>query len=133
MEVNYLVVIEEFAKRHYIKSFEKKYKNAWEITLRSIIVEFEHIDRFFLTDKADPITDIDGITIAKTDFKVAGTKESAKSSGNRCIILVDEKLKSVSVLLVYSKTDLPSTNETAEWKKIILKNYPELKKYLTVN
>ena len=133
METNYSVIVEEFAEKHYIKSFHKKYKNAWDVTLRSIIAEFERIDNLLEKERADLITSIDDIKIVKTSFKVAGTKESAKTSGNRCIILVDDKIKTVSVLLVYTKTDLPSVNETVEWKKIILNNYPELKKYLSVN
>lgn len=130
MDVNYSVTIEDFAERHYIKSFQKKYKGAWDITMCAIIAEFERIDMLLNTEKADPITNTGGIKIIKTDFRVTGTKESAKASGNRCIILVDEKLKTVSVLLVYAKTDLPSANETSEWKKLVKNNYPDLKKYI---
>jgi hypothetical protein len=134
MEVNYSVTIEEFAERHYIKSFHKKYKTAWDVTLRSIVAEFERVDVLLSgTDRAELITELEHIKILKTSFRVAKTKESAKTSGNRCIVLVDEKKRAVSVLLVYTKTDLPSTNETAEWKKLVLNNYPETKKYLSVN
>ena len=134
MEVNYSVTIEGFAERHYIKSFQKKYKTAWDETLRSVIDQFERIDNLLSeTDRAELITETDTIKIVKTSFRVARTKESAKTSGNRCIVMVDEKKKTVSVLLVYTKTDLPGTNETAEWKKLILNNYPEFKKYVSVN
>jgi hypothetical protein len=130
MEVNYSVTIEEYALRHYIKNFQKKYKGAWGITLRSVIAELERIDGLLKTDKADLISKEGDAKIVKTDFRVAGTKESAKTSGNRCIILVDEKQKTVKVLLIYSKTDLSGTNETAEWKSLVKKNYPEVKSIL---
>lgn len=133
MGSNYSVTIEPFAERHYIKSFQKKYKGAWEVTKRAIVSEFERVDMLLQTTKADLITETGEIKIVKTDFRVAGTKESAKASGNRCIILVNEEKKLVSVLLVYCKTDLPSTNETAEWKKLVLSYSPELKKYISVS
>lgn len=133
MGSNYSVTIEAFAERHYIKSFQKKYKGAWEVTQRAIVSEFERVDMLLQTTKADLVTEAGEIKIVKADFRVAGTKESAKASGNRCIILVNEEKKLVSVLLVYCKTDLPSTNETAEWKKLVLSGYPELKKYVSVS
>lgn len=133
MEANYSVTIEDFAERHYIKNFQKKYKGAWEVTLRSIVAELERIDMLLETDRAEMITHVGEIKIVKTSFRVAKTKESAKTSGNRCIVIVDEKASRVSVLLVYTKTDLPSTNETAEWKKLVLGNYPEMRKYLSVH
>lgn len=125
MDVNYSVTIEEFAERHYIKSFQKKYKVARETTLCSIVAELARIDMLLKTDKADLITDMDGIAIIKTDFRVFGTKESPKTSGNRCIVAVDEKKKKVSVLLVYTKTDVKGANETIWWKKLVSGTYPE--------
>jgi len=80
-----------------------------------------------LTDKTEIICDINEVKIVKTKFKIANTKKSAKTSGNRCIVAWHENNHSVSVLLVYGKTDLSGTNETAEWKKIIKKNYSEYK------
>lgn len=124
MEVNYSVTIEEFAERHYIKSFQKKYKTLWETTLCSIVAGLARIDMLLQTDKADLITDTDGIKIIKTDFRVFGTKESPKTSGNRCIITVDEKVKKVTVLLVYTKTNVKGTNETTWWKKVVRDAYP---------
>lgn len=132
MEINYSVAIEVFAERHYIKNFQKKYKGAWDITLQSVVAELERVDRLLQTDKADLISKVGDIKIIKTDFRVAGTKESAKTSGNRCIVLVDEKQKTCRLLLVFCKTDLSGVNETAEWKKLILTNYSETKKYLSV-
>jgi hypothetical protein len=86
MEGNYLVKIEPFAERHFIKFFQKKYKTAWDVTLRAIFAEFERIDSLLLTDRAEVISEIDDVRIIKTKFKIAGTQESAKTSGNRCIV-----------------------------------------------
>ncbi|MDD3293039.1 MAG: hypothetical protein PHI45_03395 [Candidatus Pacebacteria bacterium] len=126
MESNYLVQIEGFAERHFIKSFEKKYKGHWDITLRAIIFELERIDNLLLTSKADIIIDKENIRIVKTEFKIAGSKESTKTSGNRCIVAWHKEDKLVSVLLVYGKTDLSSGNkETDEWKRMIRENYSQ--------
>lgn len=123
MQGNYSVTIGEFALRHFIKSFEKKYQRKWDITLRAIIAELERVDALLLTDRAETISDMGEVKVVKTKFKVVGTQESAKTSGNRCIVLVDEGKRSVSVLLVYGKTDLSGKNETAEWKALIKEYY----------
>ena len=126
MESNYLVQIDDFAERLFIKSFEKKYKRQWDITLRAIIFELERIDNLLLTNKANIIINKDDIRIVKTEFKIAGSKESTKTSGNRCIVAWHKEDNLVSILLVYGKTDLSSSNkETNEWKRIIRDNYPK--------
>jgi hypothetical protein len=131
MEGNYLVKIEPFAERHFIKFFQKKYKTAWDVTLRAIFAEFERIDSLLLTDRAEVISEIDDVRIIKTKFKIAGTQESAKTSGNRCIVAVNQSSQSVSVLFVYGKTDLGGGKETMEWKNIIKENYPELRNFFS--
>ena len=125
MQSNYSVQIEKFAERHFIKSFEKKYKNHWNITLRAITAELERIDALIKTSRAETICDTCGIKIIKTEFRVSGTKESARTSGNRCIVAWNQTKQFVSILLVYGKTDIASHNETSEWQKIIKENYPE--------
>jgi len=125
MQSNYSVLIEKFAERHYIKNFEKKYKNYWEVTLLAITAGLERIDILVQTDKAEVICEAGEIRIVKTKFRVAGTKESAKTSGNRCIVAWNEKKKEVVVLLVYTKTDLSGHNETVEWKQLIKNNYKQ--------
>jgi len=123
MQGNYSVQIEDFAGRHFIKSFKKKYKNKWDFTLIAIIAEFARIDNLLNTDRAELICGDEDIKIIKTKFRIAGTKESAKTSGNRCIVAWNKKKQTVSVLLVYTKTDLSGHNETAEWQEIIKNNY----------
>ncbi len=74
MNTNYAVYFEDFTERHFIKSFKKKYKKHWDITLLAITAEFERIDNLLLTDRAEIIIDSTDIKIIKTEFKIAGTK-----------------------------------------------------------
>ncbi len=130
MSSNNSVQIEKFAEKHFVKTFEKKYKHHWEVTLEAIIAGLERIDTLLETDKATTICDVDTIKIIKTEFRVVGTKESAKTSGNRCIVAWHVEKQHVSILLVYGKTDIRSHNETATWQKLVKENYPEYKHLL---
>lgn len=125
MQTNFFVQIEKFAENHYIKSFEKKYKKHWDVTRKAIIAELERVDTLLLTDRAETISVSGDLKLIKTKFRVAGTNESAKTSGNRCIVVCDVAKRAVNVLLVYSKIDLRGHNETAEWREMIRSNYPE--------
>ncbi len=127
---NYEVIFESFTERHYIKTFAKKYKGAWDITQRVIIEEFKQIDLLFLKKTVEVICDCGNIKICKTEFKIAGTKESRHGSGNRCIVAIHKSENKVCVLLVYHKNNLSGGNETVEWKLVIRDNYPEYKKLL---
>ncbi|HEY4483409.1 MAG TPA: hypothetical protein VI953_04525 [Candidatus Paceibacterota bacterium] len=120
----YEVIFEPFTQRHYIKTFAKKYKGAWEITLSYLVDEFRSPDVLFSKSIAETIVDSGRIKICKTEFKIAGTQESRHGSGNRCIVAVHNDTCTVHVLLVYHKNDLGGQNETAEWKKAIRDNYP---------
>ena len=123
--INYTVIFESFTERHFIRSFAKKYKGAWDFTLRIITEEFRQIDLLFLKKTAETIVDSKEVKICKTEFKISGTQESRHGSGNRCIVAVHKGTSKVCVLLVYGKTDLHSHNETEEWKSIIRENYQE--------
>lgn len=127
---NFSVQIEDFAKSHFINSFEKKYKSKWDLTLRAVMAELERIDSLLLTSRAETITDTGSLKIIKTQFRVVDTKESAKTSGNRCIVAWNTEKQVVYILLVYGKTDLRGHNETAEWKSIIKENYNQYSKIL---
>lgn len=127
MPGNNSVQIEKFAEKHFVKKFEKKYKHHWEVTLQAITAEFERIDSLLETDRATTICGVDAVKIIKTDFRVVGTKESAKTSGNRCIVAWYVEKQQVSILLVYGKTDISGHNETAVWKKLVKENYREYK------
>ncbi len=125
MQSNYTVQVEDFAQRHFIKTFEKKYKLHWDITLRAIMAELERIDMLLLSDRAETVCDGGSVKIIKTKFKVVKSKESATTSGNRCIVAWHKDEQFVTILLVYSKTDLSGGKETTEWKNIVKENYPE--------
>lgn len=127
MEPNFSVQIEKFAESHFIKSFKKKYKGNWDITLKSLVEMLERIHALLNTTKAEIISDQGDIKFVKVEFRVFGTNESAKTSGNRCIVAVNYEKFEVRVLLVYSKTDICGHNETAQWQQIIRDNYYEFK------
>ncbi len=127
MQSNYSVQIEKFAESHFIKSFAKKYKNHWETTLIGITTRLERIDALINTSRAETICDLGGIKIIKMEFRVDHTKESARTSGNRCIAAWHVNQRVVRILLVYAKTDLHGKNETDEWKGIIRNNYSEFR------
>ena len=122
---NYVVVFEPFAERHFIKSFAKKYKWAWDFTLKTITEEFEQIDLLFLKNTAEIIVGSKDIKICKTEFKIAGTQESRHGSGNRCVVAIHKNINKVCVLLVYNKNNLGGSNETASWENLVKENYPE--------
>ncbi len=126
MSTSYRVEIESFAENHFIRSFSRKYKKAWDFTLSALIREFQTFDVIMERRIARPISDKNSIiAIYKTEFKIAGTGESRHGSGNRCIVAVHKDTSTVHVLLVYHKNDLSGHNETSEWKKIVRDNYPE--------
>lgn len=85
----------------------------------------EGIDAIMDTNIIKKINSQKDLSFLKMEFRIAGTSYSKKSSGNRCILSLYQKQKEVKILLVYSKTDLPSKGETAEWKKMIRNNYTD--------
>ena len=130
--MKYRVLFLSFTDRHYIRTFAKKYKGAWDKTLKSLVVEFTFADVLFQKSIAETIclsADND-IRICKTEFKILGTEVSRHASGNRCIIAVRKSTAVVHVLLVYSKGDIGESNETARWKAIVKDNYPEYRNLL---
>lgn len=130
MSTNYAVIIEPYAERHYIKSFAKKYRGAWDITWRAVLEELKRLDSLFSTSIAEIIVESGGVALCKTEFRVAGTKESKHASGNRCIIALHRDIGTVRVLLVYHKDDLGKGNETTEWKNVVRENYPAYRNML---
>jgi len=124
----YEVIFELFAERHFIRTFAKKYKSAWNTTFGFLAEEFKFIDILFLRSIAEYITDKNkDIVICKTEFKISGTQESRHGSGNRCIVAIHRNTNEVFVLLVYHKNDLGGGSETGNWIRIIKENYPKYK------
>ena len=122
-QYNYNVTFEDYTKRHYRKNFAKKYKDKWDETENAIISVCEHIDNMLLHSRADLISTVGSYKLIKLDFAVAGTYMSPKASGNRCILFVNEDMRSVRILLVYSKDEICEPNETQKWKSIIQNKY----------
>ncbi|MEN9920493.1 MAG: hypothetical protein RL538_386 [Candidatus Parcubacteria bacterium] len=126
--MKYRVVFEKYTERYFIKSFSRKYKGAWDKTLKGLYLEFTFPQLLFLKTIAEEILiSKDGdIKICKTEFKIVGTEVSRHASGNRCIVAIHETEKTVKVLLIYHKSDIvKSGNETVAWKQIIKENFPE--------
>ena len=133
MSHNYTVFFEPFTDNHYIKKFIKKYKErAWDNTQKAIIAMCMRIDSVLLSKRADCISTIDSCKLVKMDFAVDGTHISPRSSGNRCILYINEEERHVRVLLVYSKNDISLKNETQEWKNIIKKEYSDIEKLFSL-
>lgn len=130
--MKYEVVFGSFTERHFIRTFLKKYKGAWDRTLKGLTLEFTYADLLFKMSIAETIcvSEDNNIRICKTEFKIAGTEVSRHASGNRCIIALHKDLNRVCVLLVYHKNDLRGPNETASWKALVKGNYPEYAKIL---
>ena len=127
-QFNYRVQFEPYTERHYINKFKKAYKDKWLATERTIIAVCERIDNMLQYNRADLITTSGCYKLVKLDFAVEGTRMSPKASGNRCILFVDEDVRSVKILLVYSKNEITSPNETQKWKSIIRDEYREIAK-----
>ena len=63
MSTSYNVVFADFAERHFIKSFKKKYKNAWDSTLVALRFEFGNFDLLFQKSIAEKICGSSKISI----------------------------------------------------------------------
>ena len=125
----YLVQFDPYTKNHFIKNITKRYSSRqWQATRKSLEFVLEHIDQHILTDKARTIHASDVGRIVKLYFKIAGTKASARGSGNRAIVFLDDTLHIARVLLVYSKKEICQPNETVKWQKVINEQFPEIMK-----
>ena len=131
MSIRFEVSVAKYATTHYIKKFQKKHHDKWEDTLIGIEDQCRRADIAIQEGKISLISKYEQISICKGEFKISGTPESAKNSGNRYIVVVDEERATVRILLVYGKGDLKgSASETAKWKKQIKDNYPEYRDML---
>lgn len=129
---NYSVSFDNFAERHYIKDFAKKYKSNW-IKTRSTIEEVcKRIDNMLSYKRADLISSAGEHKLIKLDFAVEGKRQSPKTAGNRCILVVNEETRSVKIILVYSKNHISSPNETKKWKTLVKDNFPSYRELFTL-
>ncbi len=123
---NYSCSWREFAERHYAKVFAKKYKSGWITTRNDIDEVCLRIDRMLEFARADLIATSGVHKLVKLDFAVSGTRISPKTSGNRCILLINEEMRHVDILLAYSKNDIGPPNETTKWKQMVKSNYEDV-------
>lgn len=121
----YDVLVGEYAKKHFIKSFSKKYK-TWNDTFIEINNMLSRINMFLLSSKIEKIHICDTWYIAKCEFKIVWSHESPKTSWNRIIVYVDEEKFESYILLLYAKTDVWSHNETTWWEQEVKNNYKEI-------
>ena len=122
---NYSVVLDDFARRHYIKDFEKKYKPHWHQTLDTLTELCRRVDRLLDLGRssADLIKTVDQQQLIKLDFAVEGTRKSSKASGNRAILWVDNNHHTVTILMIYSKNHIKrNRGETAWWQREVQDN-----------
>ena len=78
------------------------------------------------SNQIDELKYIDNKWLAKYDFKIAQTNESTKSSGNRCVLYIDNVRNTIEILLIYNKTHLPKNKkETAFIMDEIETNFKE--------
>ncbi len=124
----YLVQYSVFARKHYLKKFQKKYPGKqWDKTQKSIFAIMERADTAMARGVVKCIFKENTQSIVKMDFRVDGTKQSARKSGNRVIALVDSSNAVVTILLIYSKNEIGPPNETAKWVNIIKERFPTLR------
>lgn len=121
----------DFSKRNFLKYFEKKYpQKAWGITIESIIQDLSRI-RTSVSDlqktmQIDELWHDADYWIFKYDFRVAGTKTSAKASGNRLVAFLDLSNNSIEILTIYDKKCIPKNKpETIYIEGVVKNEFPE--------
>ena len=128
----YRVVFEEYARRHYIKSFEKDYKGAWLATRKAIVGALKNVDMLRDSGRlSNPPLHYSADRrewILKQDFAIAGRHESPHGSGRRIIAYVNENERVVRVLMVYHKKHIDGAygSETAWWESVVKAEYGEM-------
>ena len=126
------VSYKEYAKSHFLKEFEKKYKGKqWEKTESSI---FEDLKRLRVknnttqqSSQIDELKHKNEYWLFKYDFRIAGSNQSTKSSGNRIVGFIDNMQNQLDILLIYSKNDLPKNKKETQYiEDVISQNYHEI-------
>ena len=124
---NFEVLFEAFAERHFVKQFRKKYRNQWTVTEKAIVALLMRVDNLIgKTTQIEVIHARCEHRIAKLDFRVVGTSESAKCSGNRAIVYINMNTRQCRVMIVYSKNDICSPRETQKCEMMVRENLPDV-------
>lgn len=130
--VLFSIFYSDYARNHFLKEFMKKYKGKqWEKTESSIFEDLKRLrvatNKTQQSGQIDELRYCDGHWLFKYDFRIAGTNESPKSSGNRIVGYIDNVHNRVEILFIYAKTDLSKNQgETAFIFEIIKNNFPEI-------
>lgn len=132
-DLSFRVEFSLHAEKYFCKDFLKKYKpKQWVETRKTIVDTLGRSFAFQQTALIDTLkfSQEDGVGIFKLDFRVAGTKESPKLSGNRAIFSLSNKTGRIEVLLVYGKIHCPKKQSETQWILEQVKGaFPEYKKY----
>jgi len=126
------VFFSEYAKRHFLKRFQKDYRGKqWQITEDSIRQDLSRISNgvsdLQKTQQIDELWHDGEIWIFKYDFRIAKTNVSVKASGNRAVGIINNKTNRIDIVMVYSKTDLPKNmSETQFIKSAINQVFPNV-------
>lgn len=114
------VMFTNHAKRYYLKDFQKKYKGKqWDYTQKSIIQDLSRLrmenNKTQFSNQIDEFKYFNHTYLAKYDFKVALVNESSKSSGNRCVLFIDEVSDNINILMIYNKSHLPKNIDETKY------------------
>lgn len=72
------------------------------------------------TQQVDELWHGGDVWVFKYDFRMAGTKVSAKASGNRLLAVLDVLSNKIEVIMIYSKADLPKKIAETRYLKQVL-------------
>lgn len=122
------IVVGKYAQKHFIEWFSKTHKHTRNNTWKTIEIMLLHLDSFLMTSKISAIHSCVQGEIFKAEFKIVGSNESPKTSGNRIVLYLEYETQTCTVLLVYNKNHVQGANETAWWLREIKNNYGEIMK-----
>lgn len=121
----------QYAERHFLKRLQKDNPGKqWLITDESIQEDLSRIayedQDLQQTQQIDELWHKDYYWIFKYDFRIAGKKESTKNSGNRLVAFLDSTKKTVEILIIFGKDDLPKNMGEQQFiKSALSEQFPE--------
>lgn len=127
-DVPFSVNYSQFAKHNFLKQFRKDNPGRqWMITEEAIMEDLSRItyadQDLQQSQQVDELWHKNDCWILKYDFRIAGKKESTKGSGNRCVLFLDGSKKTIEVLVIYGKNDLPKNKQETQYIKDIIQKH----------
>jgi hypothetical protein len=121
----FCVVFVEYAKRYFLRRFQKDYKDkVWLLTEESICQDLSRLrmpdNTTQQTQQIDELWHKDNCWIFKYDFAVASKKESPKKSGNRVIGFLNIESGVIEILLIFNHKYLPKNMSETQYIKSTL-------------